>query len=156
MALKNKNCRFCGRKIEKGHRCWELDNNRGTTIDGDLSSRTKKTRANVFKPIEKKIIRSVKGTTGEKALFERLFIERGGRSEISGKRLLPVGHERWHWQFLHILPKGKYSRYRLNSRNIVLALPEEHEYQDLATKDPQWSWFFLLKEILKAEYYGTK
>lgn len=68
-------------------------------------------------------------------------------SELSGKPLLPKGHNQWHWQFMHILPKGSYPRYKLNIENIVLGTVWEHEHQEIIDK------FRELKAKLVAEYY---
>lgn len=156
----NRKCRFCERSIEKGHRCYEntllQKRNGGIPIQETNGNIIKRSEEN-----EKKVDRSNgtklqttdrKNKRGELYLFRTLLWTRGSISEISGKPLLPLEHPQWHWQFLHVLPKGLYKRYKLNPRNIVLALPSEHEYQDKATKDPQWAWFFLLKDFLKQQY----
>ena len=136
-------CRFCERPIEKGHRCYKPKEIDRTEVYG------RGRVAGIKVPKEQKI-------RGEAELFTSLQMARGNRSEISGKLLLPIGHPQWHWQFLHVLPKGTYKRYKLNPRNIVLALPEEHAYQDKAIRDPNWHWFFLLKDFLKTEYNESK
>jgi len=51
-------------------------------------------------------------------------------SELSGKPLLQIGNYYWHYQFLHILPKGSYPEYKLNPDNILLGTPEEHRNQE--------------------------
>jgi hypothetical protein len=66
----------------------------------------------------------------QKEMFDYIWDTREHVSEISGEELLPRGHFKWHWQFLHILPKGSYPSYRLNPYNIMLGLPEEHETQE--------------------------
>ena len=63
-------------------------------------------------------------------MFDWIWDNRPHISEISSEPLLPKGHLQWHWQFLHILPKGSYPKYKLNPDNIMLALPEEHEKQE--------------------------
>ena len=62
-------------------------------------------------------------------MFRWIWDNRPHKSELTGKGLLPKGHSMWHWQFLHVLPKGSYPKWKLNPDNIVLALPEEHERQ---------------------------
>jgi hypothetical protein len=69
------------------------------------------------------------------------------KSELSGKPLLPKGALKWHWQFLHVLPKGSYPSYKLNPDNILLALPEEHE------KQMEFELFCLKYNELKRRYY---
>lgn len=71
----------------------------------------------------------------------------GYRSELTGEPLLPPGNSRWHWQFLHVLPKGIYPKFRLNPENIILATPEEHNKQE------QFEKFRLKKEELTRQYY---
>jgi serine/threonine protein kinase len=63
-------------------------------------------------------------------LFDYIWESRPHISELSGKPLLPKGHFKWHWQFLHILPKGSYPHFKLNPENILLGLPDEHDKQD--------------------------
>jgi hypothetical protein len=83
----------------------------------------------------------------QRDLFEHIWNTREHVSELSGDPLLPKGHFQWHWQFLHILPKGSYPHYRLNIENIVLGTVQEHENQEMIGK------FNELKSKLKAEYY---
>lgn len=66
----------------------------------------------------------------ERELFSFIWRSRPHFSELTGEPLLPEGDFKWHWQFLHILNKQSYSRYKLDPENIVLGLPEEHERQD--------------------------
>ena len=68
--------------------------------------------------------------TGELALFVEIWNERPHVSELTGKTLLPFHHSQWHWQFLHVLNKQRFPNLRLDKRNILLALPQEHERQD--------------------------
>jgi len=64
-------------------------------------------------------------------LFQYIWDTRPHVSELTGNTLLPKNHWQWHWQFLHVLPKGQYTYYKLNSENILLALPEEHANQNI-------------------------
>lgn len=63
-------------------------------------------------------------------LFRWIWENRPHVSELTGSPLLPFGHNMWHWQFLHILPKGSYPKWKLNPDNILLALPQEHQKQN--------------------------
>lgn len=63
-------------------------------------------------------------------LYNEIWNERPHVSELSGKPLLPKGHYKWHWQFLHVLNKGRFPSMKFRKENILLALPEEHERQD--------------------------
>jgi hypothetical protein len=63
-------------------------------------------------------------------MFMHIWNERPHVSEISGEPLLPKGHPQHHWQYAHVLGKGAYPSYKLNSDNIMLVLPHEHEMQE--------------------------
>ena len=64
-----------------------------------------------------------------KQLFDYIWETREHLSELTGEPLLPKGHPKWHWQFLHVLPKN-YKKFAFDPRNILLGLPEEHEHQN--------------------------
>jgi hypothetical protein len=80
-------------------------------------------------------------------MFKWIWENRPHVSQISGKLLLPENHPMWHWQFAHVLPKGAYPSYKLNSENIMLMLPSEHEKQESFEK------FKEKKQELKEQYY---
>jgi hypothetical protein len=80
-------------------------------------------------------------------LFDYIWEIKEHKSEISGDNLLPKGHFQWHWQFLHILPKGTYPKYKLLPKNIILGTVKEHENQD------HIDLFQEKKEQLRREYY---
>lgn len=80
-------------------------------------------------------------------LFNYIWETRPHVSELTGKPLLPPNALKWHWQFLHILSKGSYPKYKLREENIILALPEEHEKQE------QFPEFIERRDQLKREYY---
>jgi len=63
-------------------------------------------------------------------LFNIVWEEREHLSELTSSPLLPKGNFKWHFQFGHILGKGKYSKYKLNPDNIILMTPEEHDKQE--------------------------
>lgn len=63
-------------------------------------------------------------------LFNYIWETREHKSELSGEPLLPKGHFQWHWQFLHVLPKGAYPYYKLRPENIILGTIKEHEHQE--------------------------
>ena len=87
-------------------------------------------------------------------LFNHVWDTRPHVSEVSGKPLLPRGHFQWHFQFLHILPKGTFPHYKLNPDNIILALPEEHDHQE---RFPEFNRRKdLLRKSYYEEYYGKK
>ena len=68
---------------------------------------------------------------------------------------------------MHVLAKGKYPKFKLLDRNIVLGLPEEHTLIDQGTIDGRekykkacedagggcdWDKFYTLQGQLKIEY----
>lgn len=63
-------------------------------------------------------------------VFNEIWDERPHVSELSGKPLLPKGHILWFKQFLHVVNKGRFDSVRLDKRNILLGLPDEHDHQD--------------------------
>lgn len=83
----------------------------------------------------------------QKELFNWIWENRLHISELSGEDLYPKGHYQWHWQFLHVLPKGSYPKYKLNPDNILLALPEEHAKQN------EFNIFNEKHEQLRQQYY---
>ena len=83
----------------------------------------------------------------QKQLFEYIWESRSHISELTGKPLLNQNHTKWHWQFLHILPKGSYPKYKFNPENIILALPEEHEKQEFYPE------FIRRRNELRQKYY---
>ena len=82
----------------------------------------------------------------QKEMFDYVWDSRPHISELSNRPLLPRNHFKWHWQFLHVLPKGSYPKYKLNPENILLALPDEHDRQE------QFEVFVEKREELKREY----
>ena len=80
-------------------------------------------------------------------MYKEIWDEREHISELSGKPLLPTSHMKWHWQFLHVLPKGSYPKWKFNKKNIILALPEEHERQN------EYEIFNEKYEQLRQQYY---
>lgn len=97
----------------------------------------------------------VRKATGELQLFEQIMADRPHVSEISG---LPI-HRITPSCFMHVLAKGqnKYPLFKLEPRNILFVLPEEHAEWDQGLRDrlrddPDWDKVFNLEEELKQEY----
>ncbi len=65
---------------------------------------------------------------------------------FTGERLNKFyGTDVWYSCFSHVLPKGKYTYFRLNPENIRIVLPDFHKIIDQGTiKDreghPEWKW----------------
>ena len=87
--------------------------------------------------------------TGEKELFEEIAKERLPTSFISGI-FLDLNDVRC---YAHVLPKGKYPKYRLNKKNIVLLTPEEHRIFDQGTLDEEIKYSL---KILKEFYINVR
>jgi len=87
----------------------------------------------------------------QKELFKHIWETRGEengyKSELTGNQLYHVNHYKWHWQFLHVLPKGTYPKYKLNPDNILLATPDEHVNQE------NYEVFIEKQDELKRKYY---
>jgi len=83
----------------------------------------------------------------QKEMFAYIWETREHVSELTGEPLFPPNHFKHHWQYLHVLPKGTYPKYKLNPNNILLATPEEHERQE------QYLKFIYKQDELRKEYY---
>jgi len=83
----------------------------------------------------------------QREMFEWIWERRPPFSELSGDPLFYPGHPKWHWQFLHVLPKGSYPKFKLNPGNILLGTPEEHDRQE------EFDIFRRKKMELTREYY---
>jgi hypothetical protein len=66
----------------------------------------------------------------QKEMFDWIWEYRPHISELSGQPLLPKGHFKWHWQFLHVLPKQNWPAYKHESDNVLLGTPDEHTNQE--------------------------
>lgn len=86
------------------------------------------------------------GKYGQSNLFKEIWEERNHFSEISNSPLLPQGHFKWHWQFLHVMPKGTYPKMKLFKHNIILATPDEHNKQE------QHDFFIERQNLLRRVY----
>ena len=80
-------------------------------------------------------------------MFNWIWTDRMLESQLSGRNLIHPHNMQWHHQFLHILPKGSYPKWKLNPENILLALPEEHEHQE------RYPYFLELRQQLTLEYH---
>lgn len=66
----------------------------------------------------------------QKKMFSEIWDERPRFSELSERPLNYFGHWQWHWQFLHVLPKGSFPKMKFFKPNIILGLPSEHDSQE--------------------------
>lgn len=94
--------------------------------------------------------------TGELKLFMKIFAERKGMCEITGKQI-PFDVK----NFAHILSKGAYGSFRLNPDNIIHVLPEIHDLYDNSDKETLLSRFpgaaiiYEKKDELRYKYYNS-
>jgi hypothetical protein len=81
-------------------------------------------------------------------LFNWIWENRDHISEITAD-LLPYqkGHDHWHFQFLHVLPKGSYPSEKLNPDNVILGTPYEHTNQET------YAVFNILRQRRTREYH---
>jgi hypothetical protein len=85
----------------------------------------------------------------QKEMFNWIWENRPHVSELTGEPLIENrNHFQWHWQFLHVLGKQAYPSYKLREENIILALPEEHEKQEVFLK------FLERQQELRQKYYA--
>lgn len=85
----------------------------------------------------------------QQEMFWWIWNDRKHVSQLSHKVLKHKNDMRWHAQFLHILPKGSYPKWKLNPYNILLALPEEHDIQE------RFPYFLELRQKLTLLYHQT-
>ena len=92
--------------------------------------------------------------TGEKALNDKIYVERGGVCGITG---LPVPNKPIN--FLHVLSKGAFPKFRLKRYNVLLVVERIHDLYDNSSKEkllaefPKAIRIYQLKEILKEAYH---
>jgi hypothetical protein len=104
--------------------------------------------------VKKGLTQKERKPTGELAMFKEIYLERGGKCEITGKEIEfhPI-------HFLHILSKGAYPRFRLKKENIIMAIEDIHLGYDNGSKEYLLSVFpkaiviYNKKDELRIEYY---
>ena len=122
--------------------------NCGNTSTAELGKCNRCNEWGTFKKVaKKKKVETSRLFKNKKELFNYIWETRPHVSELTGKPLLPKGHMKWHWQFLHVLNILRYKKWEFNPDNILLALPSEHDHQD------QYEVFKNKQEILTKEYY---
>lgn len=108
----------------------------------------------------RKVYSYTRKPTGELILFNTIFNTRPQVSFVNGEPLARYKDTDLYVNlFAHVIPKGKYPKFRLYDRNIALLTPKQHEQWDKRRweieNDPQWQPMFALEEILKEEYAST-
>lgn len=124
------------------------------------------------KPKPLKLIRDKEypfGFSNQQSMFEWLWEK---AKDKNGNVICPYtkevlnrfyGTELWWSCFAHILPKGKYTYFKLNPENIQIIFPEFHRLTDQGTlaerkKHPEWNfglWYAKVFEM-KQKYQNYK
>ena len=98
------------------------------------------------------------GFKNQKEMFDFVWQTREHVCQFTGLNLDTVPESRWHWMFLHILPKGLYPYFKFNPDNIVLGNPDFHVRVDNYIDDyrswSDWNYdlFFQMQEEQKQKY----
>lgn len=121
-------------------------------LDAQISTQKQNPTTDTKK--QRKSLKSKRKPTGEANLFMELWRQRGGVSEVSGRKLLPVGHKFWHSQFAHVVSKGARPDLRLRPDNILLMTFDEHFKWDNQRHKlkglPEWDFVFAKYEELRS------
>ena len=126
-----KTCKECGRPVFSKGLCmyhWKSKYGKPVQVSKKRFKSTSSSSNGII-PKRKK--------TGEYALFMEIYEENKNRwvSWISGRPLYLPNHYLFVNQFSHLLPKGKYSKQRLNKENIWTVHHEEHTLIDHGYKE---------------------
>lgn len=93
-------------------------------------------------------------------LFKVIYEECEGKSWVSGKSLVGPGHQMFHWQFAHVLPKGPYRSLKFSKDNILPMTADEHINQTngmwIGWSQEKIAEFKKLALELKQKYYASK
>jgi hypothetical protein len=95
----------------------------------------------------------------EAQIFAEIWDERPHVSEISGKKLIEDKNNPFFFnQFMHVLPKSIYSKFRTRKDNIFLGTHQEHyeqtNYPNKTKIRVEWDKFWDRYESLKQEYHA--
>jgi hypothetical protein len=113
---------------------------------------------------EEKVTPVKDGFKSQVELFNYVWDTRPHVSEISGRKLTAErGSVLWLCYFMHILPKGKFPKMKLNPDNILLGHNEEHFCIDQSTEEQRekykkqypktdWNIFYDKQKKLKEKY----
>ena len=99
------------------------------------------------------------------SLFKTIWDESNKKCQLTGKDLSWITPYTSHWfsLFAHILPKGKYPRFKYLQKNILLVHYDIHYQLDMGTVDSilrtigqeGYDKWMLLRENLLAEYNSS-
>jgi hypothetical protein len=107
-----------------------------------------------------------KGKQSQISLFKKVWDESNKKCQLTGKDLSWIVPYTSHWFscFAHILPKGKYPRFKYLQKNILLVHYDIHYQLDMGTVDSVlrtigqegYDKWLLLRENLLAEYNSLR
>lgn len=139
-------------------RCIRLNLNKGSVKNKEKPKKTRIAKVSKKRKEEAK-------SGGQYNLFIEIWSERETKSEISDRSLkhMHPGHTKFVSMFAHILPKGKYTKYRTRKENIIVVHPDEHTLIDHGTEEQRgryseeypktnWDIFFNKQKELKSKY----
>lgn len=109
------------------------------------------------------------GFEDQTALFESLWERAKNKSgrvfcKYTGEELTNLyGTDVWYWCFAHVLPKGRYTYFKLNPDNVRVVFPSFHMIIDQGTiedraKYPGWKFYLWEQDVfrMKEEYEKFK
>lgn len=109
----------------------------------------RKPRTRIKKLSEKRKER-IKGGGSEFKMFCEIWDERPHVCQVTDEPIKEFSV----WNFMHVLAKGPYGRYRLKKENVLLVLPWVHDKYDNGDRsDPMFKEVNRLHDKLESEYY---
>ena len=139
-------------------------NHQHLRIDSSYLKKQALAKEKRFHPVKKATRNLTFGFKGELDMFNHIWEERSHICEFTGEDLERFyGTDLWFSCFLHVLPKGRFPLFKLNSMNVRLGFPLFHQVVDSGTEEdrllyPQWNfkkWDKLTQEM-KEEYLQFK
>jgi hypothetical protein len=116
--------------------------------DSKYINKVKNKQLRQYYPV-KKIVRNINfGFRNESEMFHKIWDERSHICQFTGENLeqfLYRSDGMWFSCFAHILPKGRFPLFKLNSENVRLVYPGFHTIVDQGTKadrlkHPNWDF----------------
>lgn len=128
--------------------------------DSKYIDKQKDKRLRQYYPVKKIGKNASFGYSSERSMFDDIWDTRSHTCQFTGESLDRFyGTDFWYWCFLHVLPKGRFPLFKLNSENIRLGFPDFHTIIDQGTdadrlKHPTWDFDFWdeLVQQMKSEY----
>jgi hypothetical protein len=146
---KIKTCSFCNQETTK---LWHANPKCCTKYE--CRKRYQQQKSSSTSIAKSSIKTNPRKATGELKLFMKIYAEKNGICDIT-KEFIPFNVS----NFIHILSKGAYNKFRLYEKNIIHAKPRIHHLYDCSDKEsllkefPEAEIIYTKKEALKKEYY---